>query len=125
MGISDRAALLLALTLLGCAPAPNWIRPGRSIEENRADYAACQETTYRQLRAEFGYEVALSGSGVPGFASQNPIPPIPAQGSVAASSRQDITLRQDIDAARMQADYRRQQLMRDCLTHAGFRMEEG
>jgi hypothetical protein len=120
------AALLFAAgMLLGCAAAPPWVRPGRSLEENRADYAACQEDTYRQLRAEFGREVALAGSGVPGFPSQNPIPPLPARGSIAASQSEDAMLRQDIDTARMRADYRRDQLMRDCLTRAGFRMQEG
>lgn len=116
--------LLLALALSGCAAAPAWVRPERSLEENRADYAACEETTYRRLRAEFGFEVAMSGSGVPGFASQNPIPPFPARGSIAASPTVDSSLRQDIDMARLRAGYRRQQLMRDCLTDAGFRPAE-
>lgn len=129
MGISERtrqaAALLPALVLLGCAAAPAWVRPERSVEENRADYAACEETTYRRLRAEFGYEVGLSGGSVPGFPSQNPIPPFPARGSQAASSTEDPLRRQDIEAARLQADYRRQQLMRECLIQAGFRGAEG
>jgi hypothetical protein len=125
MAISDRAAgaaaLLLGLTLVGCAAAPAWVRPERSVEENRADYAACEETTYRRLRTEFGYEVGLAGGSVPGFPSQNPIPPFPARGSQAASASEDALLRQDIDAARQRAAFRRQQLMRDCLTSAGFR----
>ena len=129
MATSERrraaATLALALTLLGCAAAPPWVRPERSLEENRADYAACEDATYRQLRAEFGYEVALSGSGVPGFSSQNPIPPFPQRGSIAASTTEDPILRQDLDMARQRADYRRQQLMHDCLTSAGFRQEPG
>jgi hypothetical protein len=118
------AALLLALPLLGCAAGPSWVRPERSLAENRADYAACEETTYRRLRAEFGYEVAMSGGSVPGFASQNPIPLFPARGSRAASATEDPLLRQDIEAARMRADFRRRQLMRECLTEAGFRSED-
>ncbi|MBX6368504.1 MAG: hypothetical protein IRZ04_11000 [Rhodospirillales bacterium] len=127
MGVKDRlaptavAVLFLLLTLVGCAAGPTWVRPERSLEENRADYAACEEATYRQLRAEFSYEVGISGSGVPGFPSQNPIPPLPARGSIARSSPDDPLLRQDIDTARVRAEHRRQQLMRECLTRARFR----
>jgi hypothetical protein len=117
-------SLFLSLALLGCAAAPPWVRPERSLEENRADYAACEERTYRQLRAEFGYEVGLSGGSVPGFPSQNPIPAFPQRGSIAASSTEDPLLRHDIESARIRADYRRQQLMRACLTQAGFRPAE-
>lgn len=113
--------LFLVLALLGCAAGPTWVRPERSLEENRADYAACEEATYRQLRAEFSYEVGISGSGVPGFPSQNPIPPLPARGSIARAAPEDPLLRHDLDTARVRADHRRQQLMRECLARAGFR----
>lgn len=125
MGVKDRlaptrAVPFLLLALVGCAAGPTWVRPERSLKENRADYAACEDATYRLLRAEFSYEVGISGSGVPGFPSQNPIPPLPARGSIARSSPEDPLLRQDIDMARVRADYRRQQLMGECLARAGF-----
>jgi hypothetical protein len=115
------ALLLVALALGGCTAAPPWVRPERSPEENRADYAACEESTYRRLRAEFGHEIGLAGGTVPGFPSQNPIPRLPQRGSIARSNIDDPLLRQDIDDARIRAAHRRQQLMRDCLLSAGFR----
>ena len=102
-------------SLAGCGPTLDWVRPERSAEANAADRAACEDATYRQLRAEFAYERGLAGSDVPGF---------PSRGSVARSlDPNDVITRQDIDLARQRAALRRQDLMRDCLTRAGFRLE--
>ena len=111
-------------SLAGCGPTLDWVRPERSAEANAADRAACEDATYRQLRAEFAYERGLAGSDVPGFPSQNPVPDFPSRGSVARSlDPNDVITRQDIDLARQRAALRRQDLMRDCLTRAGFRLE--
>jgi hypothetical protein len=117
------AAAALAL-LAGCGPTLHWVRPEQSAEANVADRTACEDATYRQLRAEFAFERGLAGGDVPGFPSQNPIPDFPGRGSVASSlNPNDVLTRQDIDIARQRAALRRQDLMRDCLTRAGFRLE--
>jgi hypothetical protein len=121
----SRTLIAAALAqLAGCGPALEWVRPERSAEANAADRAACEEATFRQLRAEFAFERGLAGGDVPGFPSQNPIPDFPGRGSVASSlDPNDVLTRQDVDIARRRAALRRQDLMRDCLTRAGFRLE--
>jgi hypothetical protein len=100
------------------------VRPEQSAEANAADRAACEEATFRQLRAEFAYERGLAGGDVPGFPSQNPVPDFPGPGSIARSlNPNDVLTRQDVDLGRQRAALRRQDLMRDCLTRAGFRLE--
>jgi hypothetical protein len=117
------AAALLA-GLAGCGPALDWARPERSAEANRADRAACEAETDRRLRAEFAYERGLAGADVPGFPGENPVPAFPSRGSIAESlNSNDVWTRIDIDRARQRASLRRQDLMRDCLTGAGFRLE--
>jgi hypothetical protein len=117
------AAAALA-QLAGCGPTLQWVRPEQSAEANAADRAACEEATFRQLRAEFAYERGLAGGDVPGFPSQNPVPDFPGPGSVASSlNPNDVLTRQDIDLGRQRAALRRQDLMRDCLARAGFRLE--
>jgi len=117
------AAAALAV-LAGCGPTLEWVRPERSAEANEADRAACEDATYRRLRAEFAYERGLAGADVPGFPSQNPVPDLPAHGSIARSlNPNDVLTRQDIDRGRQRAALRRQDLLRACLTAAGFRQE--
>jgi hypothetical protein len=118
------AAVLAAAALAGCGPRLDWVRPEQSAEANRADHAACEDATYRRLRSEFAYERGLAGGDVPGFPSQNPIPDFPSPGSVAGSLNSgDLWARRDVDLARQSAELRRQDLMRDCLARAGFRLE--
>ena len=120
----SRLALTALLMLAACGPPLEWMRPERSAEANRADHAACEEATYRTLRNEFAYERGLVGGDVPGFPSQNPIPDFPGHGSIAGSFRSDeVFTRQDVDLGRQRAEFRRQDLMRECLTAAGFRLE--
>jgi hypothetical protein len=116
--------VVMLAALAGCGPNLDWVRPERSAEANRADRAACEEETYRRLRNEFAYERGLAGGDVPGFPSQNPIPDFPSRGSIAGSlSSDNLFARQDIDRARQRAEFRRQDLMRDCLGRTGFRLE--
>jgi hypothetical protein len=117
------ALACLAVLCASCASDVIWVRSGRSEEANRADYAACQEQTARRLQAEFAYERALAGESIPSGPGMNPVPQFPAIGSIARGSRDDFWTRQDVDAGRVRADFRRQELMRACLTRAGFTIE--
>ena len=115
------AALMLAGT--SCASGVTWVRPEATLEENRADYAACEEETSRVLQAEFAYERGIAGESIPSGPGANPVPMFPAIGSIARSRPDDIWLRDDIDSGRVRADLRRQELLRACLTSLGFRAE--
>jgi hypothetical protein len=120
-----RCYLLLLLLATACAASVEWIRPERTMAENQADFATCREETYRRLRGEFAAERGLTGADIAGFPSENPIPNVPALGSIAGSFRSDPSIREDVEAGRQRAEWRRQLLMRDCLERAGFRPEGG